>query len=41
MKHLEIMFDRIQDGGLELKPQKCHFGLEEIFFLGHLLIPQV
>ena len=36
-KHLQSVFDRLQDAGLRLKPSKCHFGLPEVRLLGHII----
>merc|ERR1712051_232485 len=33
--HLQVLFDRLQDHGLVIKPEKCQFGVPEIDFLGH------
>ena len=34
-QHLNVLFDRLQEHGLFVKPEKCWFGREEIEFLGH------
>jgi transposase InsO family protein len=34
-KHLELVFNRLREAGLQLKASKCHFGLQEIELLGH------
>lgn len=39
IKHLDIVLDRIRYSGPKLKPQKCHFCLEEISFLDYLSTP--
>ena len=33
--HLEEVFRRLQEFGLEVHPEKCVFGAESIDFLGH------
>ena len=34
-KHLSILFDRLEEHSLVVKPKKCQFGVTEIDFLGH------
>ena len=34
-EHLSILFDRLEEHGLIVKPEKCKFGLPKIDFLGH------
>lgn len=34
-KHLEQIFERLRQAGLQLKPTKCSFGLKEIELLGY------
>ena len=34
-QHLNILFDRLEDHSLVVKPKKCQFGVTEIDFLGH------
>ena len=36
-KHLQSVFDRLREAGLELKPTKCVFGLKEVKLLGFIL----
>ena len=36
-KHLQLVFDRLRQAGLRLKPTKCHFGLSEVKLLGYIL----
>ena len=35
--HLQLVFDRLRDAGLRLKPTKCAFGLEEVKLLGYIV----
>lgn len=35
--HLELLFQRLQEFNLVIKPSKCKFGKHEIEFLGHLV----
>lgn len=35
LKHLQLVFDRLQTAGLTLKPSKCQFALKEVIYLGH------
>lgn len=39
-ERLEKVFDRIQSHGLKLNRSKCHFGVEEIIFLGDSMSAQ-
>ena len=34
-RHLEDVFQRLRNAGLQLKTSKCHFGLDEVQLLGH------
>lgn len=34
---LKLMFDRLKQAGLKLKPKKCELFAKEVFFLGHVL----
>ena len=36
-KHLQLVFDRLRNAGLRLKPTKCHFGMSEVKLLGYIL----
>lgn len=38
--HLRLLFKRLDEHGLVLKPQKCIFGVEALDFLGHRISPQ-
>ena len=38
--HLELVFQRIQEAGLKLKPTKCRFICREVEYLGHLIMPE-
>ena len=35
MKHLMMLFDRLEENGLVVKTEKCILGVAEIEFLGH------
>ena len=35
--HLKELFQRLRNTGLKLKPAKCHFAVEKVQFLGHIL----
>ena len=35
-KHLRAVFDRLKRAGLTLKGKKCHIGLTEVAYLGHV-----
>lgn len=37
LKHLEVLFSRLEQFNLVIKPSKCKFGQSEIEFLGHLV----
>lgn len=37
LKHLEQLFQRLQDYGIMINPSKCIFGKNEITFLGHTI----
>ena len=39
IEHLNTVFERLRKNGLKLKLKKCHFALQEIEFLGHLVTP--
>ena len=36
-RHLQAVFDRLEEAGLRLKPSKCHFALPEVRLLGHII----
>ena len=38
--HLQLVFDRLREAGLKLKPTKCAFGLPEVKLLGYILNEQ-
>ena len=40
LEHLEIVFGRLQEGGLKMKCSKCDFFKSEIHYLGHLISPE-
>ena len=35
LSHLALVFGRLQEAGLTLKPEKCHVGMAEVQYLGH------
>ena len=37
LHHLKDVFDRLQNAGLKLHPQKCSFAKKEIKYLGHIV----
>lgn len=37
IERLEAVLQAIRTAGLSLKPEKCHFGYEELKFLGHIV----
>ena len=37
LKHIEIIFQKLQEAGLKLKESKCDFFKKEIHYLGHLI----
>jgi exodeoxyribonuclease III len=37
LNHLELVFERLYDYNLKLKPSKCHFFHTELPFLGHII----
>lgn len=37
LHRLRAVLDAIRSAGLSLKPEKCHFGYEELKFLGHVV----
>ncbi len=40
LQRLEIVFKRLKETGLKVKPEKCHFLQQEVFFLGHQVSAQ-
>ena len=36
MEHLRIVFQRLLDAGLMLRGKKCHLGMSEVSYLGHI-----
>ena len=40
IEHLRLVFDRLVEAGLKLKPAKCHFIRKEVEYLGHIITPQ-
>ena len=39
LEHLRIVFEKLREAGLKMKPSKCRFGALETIFLGHILTP--
>ena len=39
LKHLQNIFDILKQANLRLNPVKCHFALEKINYLGHIITP--
>jgi hypothetical protein len=37
LERLQLVFDRLQEHGLKLKPSKCHLVRKEVQYLGHLV----
>ena len=37
LERLQLVFDRLQEHGLKLKPSKCHLVRKEVQYLGHLM----
>ena len=37
LKHLEEVFKRLRKAGLKINPDKCHFGTQELQFLGYIV----
>ena len=40
LHHISQQLDRLQAASLKLKPSKCHFGCQQVEYLGHLITPQ-
>lgn len=40
LRRLKTVFEAIRSAGLTLKPEKCHFGFQELQFLGHVVSNQ-
>jgi hypothetical protein len=36
LDHVRIVLQRLQDAGLKASPKKCHFGMVEMKYLGHI-----
>ena len=34
--HLRVVFQRLSDAGLTLRGTKCHIGMKEVSYLGHV-----
>lgn len=37
LQHLRLLFDRLRDANLTLKPSKCSFAVKQVKFLGHIV----
>lgn len=37
LKHLQEVFARLKQANLKLQPSKCHFALQQLKFLGHII----
>ena len=37
LKHLGLVFAKLREANLTFKPSKCHFGVDQVLFLGHFL----
>ena len=37
LKHLEEVFSRLRKENFTLQPEKCHFGVKEVNYLGHII----
>ena len=37
LSHLDIVLSRLHDANMKIKAKKCHFGLSEIKYLGHIV----
>lgn len=37
LKHVDEVLTRIKNAGLTVKPKKCHFGQNEVTYLGHVI----
>ena len=40
LKHLEVIFDRLEQAGLKLKRSKCKFFETRVSYLGHIILGQ-
>ena len=37
LQHLDLVFGRLREANLKLKPSKCHFATEKVLYLGHYI----
>lgn len=37
LNHLSLVFDKLREAGLTLKSDKCHFAVEKVLYLGHVI----
>ena len=37
LNHIELVFDRLEQFNVKMKPKKCHFFNNSVVFLGHIL----
>eukprot|EP00731_Ephydatia_muelleri_P024924 Em0017g7a len=40
IKHLNVVFSRLKNGGLTLRGSKCHIGHDKVYYLGHVFSEQ-
>ena len=40
LKHLGQVLNRLSQAGLKLKPSKCHCVIQQVEYLGHIIMPQ-
>ena len=38
LQHLESVFDKLRQVGLTLKADKCHFAVDRVLYLGHVIM---
>ena len=39
LRHLELVFDRLQNAGMKFKPSKCSLFQSKVLYLGHIITP--
>ena len=37
LKHLGLVFDRLREANIKLKPSKCQFATQKVLYLGHIV----
>ena len=40
LAHLELVFTRLREANLKLKPSKCKFAAQKVLYLGHYITPE-